>query len=327
MADKKSKLHPQNRNWHEDLPSPTTALKTGDKNDQPDPGLDVRYVDANVLELSRAASIERGLIFLFSVGTSIGYVYMLPFLFEMLTDRRVIGDSIFSSEFLGWVFLIVMQFVLVVILIYGIKKSVRTTLDLPVLLDRKSQKIFALEYLMKTNPFARWEAVIKEFEWSRVEAEIGTLPYKPAPYGLILAQCERGTTKVEDRIILKQVLGGTAELHQMWAYIRCYMNEGPEHLPKVKPFPRDANFWRCLFAFFPFLDPTEGGRRARARMGRCELHVSVAFASVVMLALVWYFVPIGICEYIAQRLAPKPKWPDDVLNQTGLRSSMPDSLG
>jgi len=60
MADKKSKLQPQNRDWYEDLPSPTTALKAGDSNDQPDPGLDVRYVDANVLELSRAESIERG---------------------------------------------------------------------------------------------------------------------------------------------------------------------------------------------------------------------------------------------------------------------------
>ena len=321
MADKKSKLQPQNRDWYEDLPSPTTALKAGDSNDQPDPGLDVRYVDANVLELSRAESIERGLFLMACIAVSIVYAVMLLPLFVKLYSDAFLEFPVTSS------FLMVMQFALPVLLIHGIKKTIRTPLDLPILLDRNSQKIFALEYRMKPNPFARWETVIKEFEWSRVEAEIGTLPYKPAPYGLILAQCERGTTKVEDRIILKQVLGGTAELHQMWAYIRCYMNEGPEHLPEVKPFPRDANFWRCLFAFFPFLDPTEGGRRARARMGRCELHVSMAFASVVMLALAWYFVPIGICEYIAQRLAPKPKWPDDVLNPTGLRSSVPASLG
>ena len=319
MQDKKSKLQPQNRYWYEDLPSPTTALKEGDSNDQPDPGLDVRYVDANVLELSRAASIERGLLLMASIAISIVYAVMLLPLFVKLYIDAFLEFPVIAS------FLMVMQLALPVLLIHGIKKTVRTPLDLPILFDRNSQKIFALEYPMKPNPFTRWKTVIKEFEWSRIEAEIATLPYKPVQYGLILAQCERGTTKVEDRIILKQVLGGTAELHQMWAYIRCYMNEGPEHLQEVKPFPRDVNFWRCLFAYSPFFDLMEG--RSRARMGRIELIASVAFASVVMLALFWYFVPIGVCEYIAQRLAPKPKWPEDVVNRTGLRGSVPDSLG
>lgn len=308
MEKARSKLQPQNHNWHADLPLPTAALKAGDRSDQPDPGLDVRYVDANVLEFSRAASIERGIILMFAVGVSIGFAAMLPFFVEMYSGGNPQEAPIMAS------FLMVMLLVIAVVLINMIKKAVRTPLDLPILFDRNSQKIFALEYLIKPNPFARWETVIKEFYWSRVKAEIGKFyKYKTVWYGLILAQCEQGTTKVEDRIILKQDVSDPMELHQMWAYIRCYMNEGPERLEEVKPCPRDVSFRRCLFGFFPFLDPTEDGRRVRARMGRTEMIVSVVVASVLALALFWLFVPMGICEYIAQRLAPKPKWPAEVI--------------
>lgn len=173
--------------------------------------------------------------------------------------------------------------------------------------------------------------MVKEFDWSCVEAELGKIAgYNgktySVRYGLILAQCEAGTTKVEERIILKSDVFHPQTVHQMWAYIRCYMNEGPERLQEVKPFPRDVNFRRCLFGFFPFLDPTEDGRRIRAGMGRSEMIFSVAIASVLALALFWLFVPIGICEYIAQRLAPKPKWPTEVVQQTALHANVTASL-
>lgn len=310
MGKARSKLQPKIHIWHEDLPLPTAALKAEDRHDQLDPGLDVRFMDANVLELSRATSIERGMVLMLGAGVSIGYAAMLPFLVEMYSDGNPREAAFIAS------FLVMLLLVLAVLLMNMIKKAVRTPLDLPILFDRKNQKILALEYLMKHNPFAKWETVIKEFDWSRVEATIGKFyKYKTVWYGLILAQCEQGTTKVEDRVILKQDVSAPTELSQMWAYIRYYMNEGPERLQEIEPFPSDVNFRRCLFAFFPLLDPTEDGRRLRARIGRTELIVSVAVASVFALVLFWLFLPLGVFEYIGQRLAPKPKWPAEVISK------------
>lgn len=319
MKENRSKLRPQSPYWYEDLPARTMPLKVGDANDTPDLDLDLNYVDENVFELSRATSIQRGPGLLLGGGVAVGFVAMLPFLVGIYTDDDV-KNYIFMALI---VFLMLMG--LVVLVLYVLKKCLRTPLDLPILFDRRNQKVFALEYLVRPNPFSKWKTVVKEFDWSRVEAELGKIAgYNgktySVRYGLIIAQCEAGTTKVEDRIILKSDVFHPQMVHQMWAYIRCYMNEGPERLQNIKPFPRDVNFRRCLFGFFPFLDPTEDGRRIRAGMGRTEMIVSVAIASVLALALFWLFVPIGICEYIAQRLAPKPKWPAEVVQQTALRA-------
>lgn len=313
MAEARSKLQPQSPYWYEDLLSRVAALKVGDENDQPDLGLDVRYVDANVLELSRASSIQRGFGLMFGVGISIGFVAVLPFLVELYKDGGPQEFPLMAS------FLMVMLLVIVVFLIHMIKRAIRTPLDLPVLLDRKSQKIFALEYLAKPNPFAKWKTVIKEFDWSRVEAEVGKIAgyngkIYSVRYGLILAQCEQVTTKVEDRLILKQDVGGPLVLHQMWAYIRCYMNEGPGRLQAIKPFPRDVNFRRCVLEFYPLFDRTEEGKRIRASMHIVEQILLTVFSA----PLFWLFLPAGLFEYIGQRLAPKPKWPAEVISQTRL---------
>lgn len=312
MTEVHSKLQPQSPYWYEDLPPPSAALKAGDRSDQPDPGLDVRHVDTNVLELSRVTSIQRGFGLMFGVGTSIGFVAMLPFLAEIYTDGNPQEYPFMAS------LLMVMLLVLVVLLINMIKRAIRTPLDLPVLFDRNSQKIFALEYLAKPNPFAKWKTVIKEFDWSCVEAEVAKIAgYNgktySVRYGLILAQCEQGTTKVEDRIILKQDVGGPLVLHQMWAYIRCYMNEGPERLRAIKPFPRDVNFRRCVLEFYPLFDRTEEGKRIRA-----SIHiVEQILLTVFCVPLFWLFLPAGVFEYIGQWLAPKPKWPAEVISQIG----------
>ncbi|WP_199032826.1 DUF6708 domain-containing protein [Ralstonia sp. ASV6] len=310
MAETRSKLQPQSPYWYEDLPSPTAALDAGKKGDQPDPGLDVRYIDAAVCELSRVTSIQRGFGLMFGIGISIGFVAMLPFLAEIYADGKPQESPFMAS------FLMVVLLVLVVLLIHMIKRAIRTPLDLPVLFDRNSQKIFALEYLAKPNPFVKWKTVIKEFDWSCVQAEVGKISgYNgktySVRYGLILAQCEQGTTKVEDRIILKQDVGGPLVLHKMWAYIRCYMNEGPERLRAIKPFPRDVNFRRCVLEFYPLFDRTAEGKRIRASMHIIEQVLLTVFC----VPLFWLFLPAGVFEYIGQRLAPKPKWPAEVISQ------------
>ena len=169
----------------------------------------------------------------------------------------------------------------------------------------------------KANPFAKWKTVIKELDWSRVEAEIGKIAgYNgktySVRYGLILAQCEANTTKVQDRIIVKSQVATPLVLHQMWAYIRCFMSEGPKNLRDIRPFPRDISFRRCLLEFYPLFDRTEEGARLRANMHVVELVLLTA----VGIPLFWLFLPAGIFEYVGQRLAPEPKWPAEIVSQS-----------
>ena len=203
MAEKKSKLQPQSPYWYEDLPVRTAPIKTGDESDKPNLYLDLLYVGEHVFELSRATSIQRGFGLMFGVATSVGFVFMLPILFDLLTNRDVISNYTF-----WWAFLAVMLSVFVVAVIFVLKKCVRTPLDLPILFDRKNGLIFSREYITSLNPFKKWETVVKKFDWSCVEAEIGKIAgYNGKTYsiryGLMLAQCEPGTTKVRDRIIIK----------------------------------------------------------------------------------------------------------------------------
>ena len=321
MEVKKSKLQPQSPYWYEDLPVRTAPIKTGDESDEPNLYLDLLYVGEHVFELSRATSIQRGFGLLFGVATSIGFIFMLPFIFGLITTKDSRGDDTFWS-----VLLVVMLCVLVVAVIFVLKKCVRTPLGLPIIFDRKNGLIFSREYVTSINPFKKWETVVKKFDWSCVEAEVGKIAgYNGKTYsiryGLMLAQCEPGTTKVRDRIIIKSEVMDPRALHQMWAYIRGFMNEGPEKLGATKPFPRDVSFRRCMLEFYPFFDFTEEGKRIRAQSDIVELGALF----IVAIPMFWLFLPAGLCEYIAQRLAPKTEWPEYVLEKTGLRSSVPEN--
>ena len=314
MAEKKSRLQPQSPYWYEDLPNHAAPLKVGDDNEKPNLHLDLSYIDENVFELSRATSIQRGFGLVMGMVILIGFWIVIPFFVRLYLGGRL-------SFFIPVILITVL-----VVVIYSLKRCIRTPLDLPVLFDRRRGRLFAQEYVAKINPFAKWKTVIKEFDWSCVEAEIGKIAgYNgktySVRYGLILAQCDPGTTQVKDRIILKQAIDPGA-LSQMWAYIRCYMNEGPEKLGATKPFPRDVSFRRCMLEFYPFFDFTEEGKRIRAKMHIVEL----VFLFIVAIPMFWLFLPAGLCEYIAQRLAPKPTWPEYVVRQTGLRSGAPGTL-
>jgi len=312
MEQKRSRLQPQSPYWYEDLPASEAPLKVGDENDEPALSLDLNYVDDNVFELSRATSIQRGFGLIFGVSALIGIVFCFPFIFGMYKNGRPEESPLMSS-------LLVFALIgLLIALLHIVKRAVRTPQDLPVIFNRGNRKIFAMEYIVKKNPFAKWAVVVKEFDWSRVEAEIGKIAgYNgktySVRYGLILAQCEVGTTKVDDRIILKSQVATPLVLHQMWAYIRCFMNEGAEGLRAIKPFPHNASFRRCMLEFYPLFDRTEEGERIRASMHVIE----ITLLTVAGIPLFWLFLPAGLFEYIGQRLAPKPKWPAEVISRTG----------
>ena len=258
---------------------------------------------------------------MFAAAAIIGFSIVLPFLARIFADKAVVDNLGAASV------LFVMLIALIVLAFHITKRRIATPLDLPILFDRKNGLIFSREHITSLNPFKKWETVVKKFDWSRVEADIGKIAgYNGKAYsiryGLMLAQCEPGTTKVRDRIIIKSEVMDPRALHQMWAYIRGFMNEGPEKLGATKPFPRDVSFRRCMLEFYPFFDFTEEGRRIRAQSDIVEL----GFLFIVAIPMFWLFLPVGLCEYIAQRLAPKTEWPEDIVEKTRLRFSAPENI-
>ena len=139
---------------------------------------------------------------MFAAAAIIGFSIVLPFLARIFADKAVVDNLGAASV------LFVMLIALIVLAFHITKRRIATPLDLPILFDRKNGLIFSREHITSLNPFKKWETVVKKFDWSRVEADIGKIAgYNGKAYsiryGLMLAQCEPGTTKVRDRIIIK----------------------------------------------------------------------------------------------------------------------------
>lgn len=89
------------------------------------------------------------------------------------------------------------------------------------------------------------------------------------------------------------------ELYSMWSYIRRYMAEGVGNLPKETLRKQEISFGCSFFTHMPYLDPSE--ERAEIRIRMDVFDVLIAF---VMICFFWIWLPMGVCHYIAMRLAP-----------------------
>ncbi len=163
------------------------------------------------------------------------------------------------------------------------------------------------------NPFKKWPTTIKVFDWDTLQAEL----HRQAGFNgkayiqrfsLWLVSCKPGTNEVVDRFELKGNHPTTAELYNMWAYCRTYMEHGPEGLPTYPPRRQEITFRRSLFEHIRFLDPTEEGREVRARMTVWDWVINLP----IFLAGFWLMIPAGIGHYIAMRFAPEVKWPPEI---------------
>ena len=122
-------------------------------------------------------------------------------------------------------------------------------------------------------------------------------------YALELVICKPGTTEVVERIKLKGNDVTVIDLYSMWSYIRRYMAEGTVNLPQESIRKQSISFRRSFFIYMPYLDPTEEGTAYRSKLG--------AWDFLIIFLTIWFFwiwIPMGVCQYIAMRLAPEPKW-------------------
>uniref|UniRef100_UPI0032AF99B6 DUF6708 domain-containing protein n=1 Tax=Chromohalobacter sp. 11-W TaxID=2994061 RepID=UPI0032AF99B6 len=65
---------------------------------------------------------------------------------------------------------------------------------------------------------------------------------------------QRTGAEYHDVVFLGAPLRSDHELYALWEYIRRYMEEGPERIPKPKCIPRFPWPWRSLLAPWSFLE-------------------------------------------------------------------------
>ncbi|SOY64049.1 conserved membrane hypothetical protein [Cupriavidus taiwanensis] len=321
MAAKKSRLTPQSPYWYQDLPLPEEQFDSSVEDFNAGIGEDLSHIDEHYLEVSRATSINRGAGLLFSLGMLIGMFMLSEMIYSLVIDefwRMPAMSAGLGASIIGFLILIM----------HVVKREIRTPRDLPVRFYRSTGRIVAQEYITTLNPFARWIVVAKEMNWHDVVAEVAKVSGSNGKnysvrYGLILAGCVPGTNTVNQRIVLKADEVFPVALQRMWNFIRRYMSRGMNGLePSIRS--ADVSLTRCLLRYYPVLDFTVEGPDRRK-----HLHaVVLAYNAIVFIPLFWIFVPVGLCEYLALKLAPEPL-DDDQLRVVSLKrgESIQSSIG
>ncbi|RPE80010.1 hypothetical protein EDC50_1841 [Vulcaniibacterium tengchongense] len=302
MAKGESKRVPEHPHWYEDLPERDAPLDRAPKMVHGD----VNAMDATYLEVSRTSTLMRGIGVLFGVLGIFFFPLMLGFLaYAMWTVGREM-----IVPMLAWPFMAALAISIVFLLL---KADLSIPRDRPVRLNRTQRKVYVYEHAYGMNPFKKWPTTVKVFDWDTLQAEL----HRQAGFNgkayiqrfsLWLVSCKPGTNEVVDRFELKGNHPTTAELYNMWAYCRTYMEHGPEGLPTYPPRRQEVTFRRSFFEYMRFLDPTEEGRETRRRMSP----LAWAFNVPLTLLMFWLFIPWGIGHYIAMRFAPEVKWPPEI---------------
>lgn len=294
VAKGKSRLQPQNQFWFEDLPRQCEPNLIG-----PDVYGHCNAVGEFWLEVSRTESQVRGPFFLWAIA---GVLFAAWYFSTIKIENGVVVFLIDTA----------IAIVIAVMTFFAFRLELRTPRDRPVRFSRKKRKVYAYEYKWTWNPFGRWPATVKVFDWDNVQAEI-TLQrgfsgkVYVERYALSLAHCRPGTDEVIDRFDLRGNAVLTHGLRAMWSYCCQYMAQGPDDLPKSTPRPQDIRFLRCLFYFMPWFEPTGEGREYRRNM-----HWVTWLLALITLPVMPFLLLFGLSNYVVLRLAPEPKWPTEM---------------
>ncbi len=106
-------------------------------------------------------------------------------------------------------------------------------------------------------------------------------------------------------------------MERTWSYVCTFMRAASTCVSRYPIRRQGISLRRSLFQYIRPLDPTQEGREARASASG---PIDLWFSIILSVLLAWIYVPIGICHYIAMRLAPEPKWPADVEEQAEIVS-------
>ena len=311
MSDaEQSRFTPQNEHWYADLPE-----RDAPDTDRPAIFGDLNHIDETYLEISKASGKLRGVMLFFSIPALVPVILVGSILFSDLPD--FISDFPDLIRELGWI--IILPPISIVMLIasgiFALRIDLATPRDEPVRFNRKRGKVYLSEFKHTWNPFGKWEAIAKEFDWHTLQAEItkqagfnGKIYMER--YVLFLVSVKPGTNEVLDRF---QLAGNTpfeGNFPALWAYLKEYMDGGPIVKPDAPLCKQEARFINSIYEWFPILDFTETTDYGRefTKHGFVP-SVLLIFMGVIGLIASPALFPIAVCHYIAVRFAPAAVWP------------------
>jgi len=316
----RSKLSPQDPQWRRDLPE-------RDQRQEVAPGLgieSVNWLDARWLELTRETTYMRGVLLLFGLASAGGAI-TISILAIWLLRIEILGGGTAPIK-IGVVFFGFLMFLVGLGFLAFCFRMIRTDItmprDLPLRFDREQRKVYSLEQKRLWNPFVTWPVMAREWNWDDVHGILTryagfTGKAYIQRFHVLMVLCKPGTLEAVDTIVLEGNSQIEVDMERTWSYVCTFMERGVDHVPHYPVRRQGVSLRRSLFQYIRPLDPTQEGREARASASG---PIDLWFSIILSVLLAWIYVPIGLCHYIAMRLAPEPKWPANMEEQAGIAS-------
>jgi hypothetical protein len=215
-------LTPRLKNWEEDLPENNTK--------QTVPGKLIRVTEINDtwMEIPRYENIMWGGAWL-GIISSIAPAVLVIWLF---IDSYPTG-----LDFETLLTLFLFLFFLFSMILLSLRMALFVPRDQPIRFNRKRQKIYIFDYHRKAwNPWVKWPATVKVFDWADVHGEISRESDRYAQgFRLYGSVCQPGTHNVIDRFVLNWAIFYIEPQRQLWSHCCQYMQHQPVIMDPIEP--------------------------------------------------------------------------------------------
>jgi hypothetical protein len=229
-------LTPRLKNWEEDLPENNT------KQTVPGKLLRVTEINDTWMEIPRYENIMWGGAWLSVITTIIPAVILIWFnikAYQLKLNLYIVSMSVLFLFFLFSMILLSLRMALFV------------PRDQPIRFNRKRQKIYIFDYHRKAwNPWVKWPATVKVFDWADVHGEISRESDRYAQgFRLYGSVCQPGTHNVIDRFVLNWAIFYIEPQRQLWSHCCQYMQHQPVIMDPIEPGrpdnwkPRKSMLW------------------------------------------------------------------------------------
>jgi hypothetical protein len=215
-------LTPRLKNWEEDLPENNTK--------QTVPGKLIRVTEINDtwMEIPRYENIMWAGAWLSVITTIIPAVILIWFnikVYQLKLDLYIVSMSVLFLFFLFSMILLSLRMALFV------------PRGQPIRFNRKRQKIYIFDYHRTAwNPWVKWPATVKVFDWADVHGEISRESDRYAQgFRLYGSVCQPGTHNVIDRFVLNWAIFYIEPQRQLWSHCCQYMQHQPVIMDPIEP--------------------------------------------------------------------------------------------
>ncbi len=218
-----SQLKPQVKNWEEDLPDKNAGISTAPRM------IYCNKMTPSFIEIPRFENIIwHGVWLLLIISV---FVLVMSLLSYFYIPPSWGGEFIFDC---------IIMFFLLSLTLYFVRMAVFVPRGAPVRFNRARQKVYVYEFRRSWNPWVRWRAEVKVFDWADIHGEmIRQIGRYDSGHRLSCAVCKPGTFEVIDRFMLSWTVGHPKMLRGLWSFCCHYMNDQPvPERPLIAKHPR-----------------------------------------------------------------------------------------